>query len=178
MRSELLPERHRWHRVADPTWADPLDPDFAADDGGRWNPPGSFAVLYLNQDLVTARLNVRLFALEWPYAPEDLREENAPVLLSVTLPRQQRVLDAHSPAGVAEVGLPASYPEDSSGTLVTHRTCQGIGEAAHAAGLRGVRCRSARSPLGAGRELAWFPATVRSRARLVHRASFSEWFYA
>jgi hypothetical protein len=40
---------------------------------------------------------------------------------------------------------------------VPHRVCQAISERAQAAGRRGVGCRSAQTPRGAGRELAWFP---------------------
>jgi hypothetical protein len=78
---------------------------------------------------------------------------------------------------VAAVGLPSTYPLDATGELVSDHTCQPIGAAAEARGLRGIRCRSARAPLGAGRELAWFPATDRSRARVVESRAFSRWFW-
>lgn len=154
-----------------------MDASFAMERGGRWNPPGSFPVLYLNEDLVTARLNLRLFIAGWPYEPEDLRDDTGPRLVSALLPRAQRVADAHTPAGVAALGLPASYPLDARGRLVGRGACQRVGAEAHARGLRGVRCRSARAPDGAGRELAWFPATSRSRARLKETASFVTWYY-
>lgn len=176
MRTELLADGHVWLRVADPAWRDPLDPSHAATTGGRWNPPGSFPVLYLNEDVVTARVNVTVFARRWPFEPEDLRDDTGPVLVSATLPRHQRVVDMHTPAGVAAVRLPVSYPVDADGELVGHDRCAPVGVAARAAGRRGVRCRSARTPLGAGRELAWFP-TARSRARIVGRESFASWFY-
>lgn len=177
MRTEQLREGHEWLRIADPRWDDPLDPTFAQRAGGRWNPPGSHPTLYLNEDLATARLNLRAFVAEWPYEPSDLRDAAAPCLVSAALPRRQTVLDAHSPGGIAAVGLPATYPLDASGLLVPHAPCQGIGRAAHQAGLRGVRCLSARTPDGAGRELAWFPATARSRARRVRTRPFGEWFW-
>lgn len=175
--SELLPEGHTWLRIADPAWADPLDPTFAGTEGQRWNPPDSFAVLYLNEDLVTARLNLRLFIADWPFEPEDLRDDTGPCLAEAQLPRAQRVADVHSRRGVAAVGLPPSYPLDVDGRLIGHEVCQPIGATAKAQGLRGVRCRSARAPDGAGRELAWFPATSRSRARLGGIAAFETWFY-
>ncbi len=178
MRSEQLADGHAWLRVADPAWADPLDPTYAQQHGGRWNPPGSFPTLYLNEDVVTARLNLRLFAAGWPYEPEDLRDDTGPCLVTARLPRSQRVVDAHSREGVAAAGLPATYPLDGRGALVGHDTCRRVGAAAHAAGLRGVRCRSARTPEGAGRELAWFPATARSRARQVGVQPFAQWYYA
>jgi hypothetical protein len=161
--------------VADPAWADPLDPGFAQRSGQRWNPPDSFPALYLNEDVVTARINLRLFLDDLPYGPEDLRDDAGPVLVGCGLPRGQEVADVHTPAGVAAVGLPPSYPLGSDGSLVAHDVCQPIGQLARDHGLRGVRCRSAQSPF---RELAWFPATVRSRARLINRASFDEWFWA
>lgn len=177
MRTERLRDGHHWLRVADPAWADPLDPSFSAQFGGRWNPPGSFPTLYLNEDVVTARLNLRAFIAGWPYEPEDLRDDTGPVLVAATLPRDQHALDVHTPDGVAAVGLPATYPRDGAGDLVGHDACQPIGEAAREHGLRGVRCRSARSPDGAGRELAWFPATARSRARRQRTLPFEAWFW-
>ena len=50
IRREALPGDHVWWRIADPAWSNPLDPDFAWRRGGRWNPPDSFPVLYLNED--------------------------------------------------------------------------------------------------------------------------------
>ena len=66
--------------------------------------------------------------------------------------------DVHSRTGVATVGMPASYLLDAFGKLVPHPQCQRIGQQAKARRLRGARCRSARAPDGAGRELAWFPS--------------------
>lgn len=177
MQHEQLADGHEWLRLADPGWDDPLDPTFAQAAGGRWNPSGSFPTLYLNEDVVTAQLNLRAFIAGWPYEPEDLRDSAGPRLVGATLPRAQRVADVHSMAGVAQVGLPATYPVSEDGALVDHATCQAIGTAARAAGLRGVRCRSARAPDGAGRELAWFPASRRSRATPTRVLLFEEWFW-
>ena len=175
---EHLADGWTWWRIADRGWRNPLDPSFAAERGGRWNPPDSFPTLYFNEDKVTARLNLRAFIAGWPYEPEDLRAENGPVLVGATIPRQQRVCDAHSPAGLAAAGLPKTYPMDGAGRPVARERCRPIGGAARAAGLRGVRTRSAQSRDGAGRELAWFPATVRSRARRGATLSFDAWYWA
>ena len=177
MRTELLPDGHIWLRIAGPAWDDPLDPTFAMARGGRWNPPASFPVLYFNEDLVTARLNLRFFIAGWPYEPEDLRDDTGPILASAVLPHGQRVADVHTRGGVRAVGLPASYPLDDRGQPVRQDACQRIGAEARAKGLRGVRCRSARAPDGAGRELAWFPASSRSRAQLRAISSFEAWYY-
>ncbi len=178
MIDEGLTDGHRWLRICQPDWTDPLDDRFSQRRGGRWNPPSSWRTLYLNEDVVTARLNVERFIAAWPYEPEDLRVEAGPTLVVATLPARQRVADVHSPAGVAAVGLPATYPLERSGRLLDHGSCQHIGVEARVAGLRGIRCRSAQAPRGAGRELAWFPATARSRAKMLERLAFEDWYWA
>lgn len=177
MISERLDDGHHWVRLCEQGWADPLDPTFAQVKGGRWNPPRSWPTLYLNEDVVTARLNLRAFIAGWPYEPEDLRSDSGPRLAVATLPRSQQVADAHTPEGVAELGLPATYPRHRNGQVVRHDVCQDIGRQVHEARLRGVRCRSAQSPDGAGRELGWFPATARSRAKLVELLAFDDWYW-
>ena len=178
MIEERLTDGHRWLRICQHDWADPLDDSHAQRRGGRWNPPDSWRTLYLNEDLVTARLNVERFIDDQPYEPEDLRADAGPELAIAILPRAQRVADVHTPEGVAAVGLPATYPTDTRGRLVTHEPCPRIGSQARQAALRGIRSRSAQAPRGAGRELAWFPATSRSRARLQERLAFETWYWA
>ena len=174
---ERLPDRWTWWRIADVAWTNPLDPSFAQRAGARWNPPNSFPTLYLNEDRGTARHNLRAFIAGWPYEPEDLRADTGPVLVGATLPRDQHVCDAHSADGLHAVGLPRSYPRDSRGRTIGHDRCQRIGRRVKLAGLRGVRSRSAQSRAGEGRELAWFPATARSVARLTARLAFDEWYW-
>lgn len=173
----MLVDGHEWLRIADPAWEHPLDPSFAAKRAGRWNPPGSFPTLYVNEDLTTARLNLRQFIADWPYEPEELRSRTAPVVVGATLPRAQQVADVHTPEGVAAAGLPPSYPLDADGALVAHERCRPVGVAAKDRELRGVRCRSARASDGAGRELAWFPATSRSRAHRTQTWGFEDWYW-
>ncbi len=175
-RTERLAEGWIWWRIAEATWTDPLDPGYAQRAGGRWNPPGSYPTLYFNEDQQTARLNLRAFIDKKPYEPEDLRPEAAPVLVGATLPRNQTVCDAHSPAGLRALGMPSSYPFDDKGRVVPHARCQPLGQAVKDAGLRGLRVRSAQSADGTGRELAWFPASARSLARPVRRINFRKWY--
>ena len=125
---------------------------------------------------MTARLNLRAFIDKWPYEPEDLRDDTGPILVGCALPRRQVVSDAHSRAGVRAAGLPDTYPLEKDGTPVPHARCQLIGARAKATRLRGVRARSAQSREGAGRELAWFPASARSVARRVRTLAFVIWF--
>jgi hypothetical protein len=177
VRRERLRDGWQWWRIAEQGWRDPLDPAFARERGGRWNPPHSFDTLYFNEDVVTARLNLRHFIDAWPYEPEDLRADNGPVLVGATIPRDQDACDAHTPRGVAAAGLPATFPRDDRGDLVPHSPCQQVGQSAKDRDLRGVRARSAQSPDGTGRELAWFPATARSRARPIARRAFDDWYW-
>ena len=177
MKSELLSAASRWFRIAQAHWSDPLDPSFSRRGGGRWNPPGGHAALYFNGDLVTARFNFRRFARHHGYEPEDLDQATGPILVEATLPRRQEVADAHTPDGVKELRLPPTYPLDSKGRIVPWAHCQQIGVRIRAAGLRGVHCRSAEVPERAGRELAWFPATSRSRAKRVRTWHFPRWYW-
>lgn len=174
----MLTNGWTWWRIAEAGWRNPLDPGFAQGRGGRWNPPGSFPTLYLNEDQVTARLNLRRFIADWPYEPEDLRSDSGPVLVGARLPRNQKVCDAHTPTGIEALGLSATYPFDRRGKAVAHSRCQEIGRDVKQANLRGVRARSAQSRDGAGRELAWFPASARSRAQRVSLLRYENWYWA
>lgn len=162
----LVPDGRIFLRVAEPEWADPLDAGYAAAAGGRWNPPASFPTLYLNGDVATARLRVQRLAEGTPFTMDDL-DDDAYVLVAATLPREQACADAVSAAGLRSLGLPERYPLDEVGEPVGHDGCQPIGTEVRARRLRGVWCISAATRDGAGRELAWFPATSRSRASRV-----------
>lgn len=161
-----LPDGRIWLRVADPAWNDPLDPSHAREHGGRWNPPGSHATLYLNDDAATSRMQIERMLAGSPVHIEDLDDE-AYVLVAATLPRSQTCADAATRAGLRALGLPETYPRHADGGLVGYDVCQPIGGGVRRDGLRGVWCHSACTVDGRGRELAWFPATSRSVARAV-----------
>jgi hypothetical protein len=174
---EPLADGHVWLRVAKASWADPLDPTYAKDHGGRWNPPRSHATLYLNEDLATARAQIPRMLEGYPATPEDLDDEF--VLVGATLPARQMVADAVSDQGLEALGLPASYPAHANGRPVRRATCQPVGEQVAAMGLRGIRARSAATRDGSGRELAWFPARTTSRATQAGSAiPFHAWWDA
>jgi len=173
--TESLVDGHEWLRVADPAWADPLDPGYAAAVGGRWNPPGSYPTLYLNEDLNTARAQVTALFADTPVEPDDL--DDGFDLVVATLPRSQEVANAHEDEGLLELGLPETYPRYRNGRPVRHDVCQPIGQAVYEAGLRGVHARSAVTEDGSGLELAWFPARESSRATLLRRLPYRDWWY-
>lgn len=173
LRRPVAPVDHLWLRVCGPGWEDPFDPEFARVRGGRWNPPGSWPTLYLSRDLATARLQVARLLEGSPVDLDDLTDDAFEVV-AARLPRRQEAADVVTTEGVAAAGLPVGYPVDDTGGRVTHQACWPVAEAAHAAGLDGVECRSAALASGAGRELAWWP---RGRSARPHsgRVPFGVW---
>jgi len=176
-RATALPDRRVWLRVASPDWVDPLDPAWAATQGGRWNPPNSFPTLYLNADVPTAQLQIERLCEGMPFSAADLSDD-AYLLVPLRLPTAQRAADAVSEPGLAALGLPASYPLDSDGKVIDRAVCQPIGRQVRELRLNGVWCRSAASADGRGRELAWFPATRAAQPARRPPLPFGRWRHA
>jgi hypothetical protein len=166
----------RYLRVADPDWDDPLDGGYAKAQGGRWNPPGAFDVLYLNADRKTARLNVERLLADQPFGPEDLDPDEAFLLVAADVP-VDGYADIVTDGGCEAAGLPATYPVDAGGSRIGHDRCQPIGQRAHDAGLAGLACRSCVDGAGVeDEELAYFPRG--SRLVEARRWRFDEWFWS
>ena len=116
----------RFVRVAHPDWRRPLDPSFAAARGGRWNPPGSFPVLYLCATRAVARAVVLGRFEGLPYGLLDLRPDRRPVLIETDVPLH-RAVDVVTEAGCRAVDAPRQLPlrrtgpEDRMGTNPTPR---------------------------------------------------------
>lgn len=176
-RTVSLPDRRIWLRVAKPDWEDPLDPSYARDNGGRWNPPRSFPVLYLNADVVTARLQIERMCEGTPVTPDDLLDD-AYVLAAATLPPAQSAADAVSDEGLRALALAETYPLDRRGARVSHSTCSAVGAELEHHRIRGIWCRSACTDDGRGRELAWFSGTQNAGAVWDEPLPFGSWRYA
>lgn len=164
-----------YYRVAHPTWADPLDGLPAMPDGGRWNRPGSFPVVYLNQTIALARRFVAHKLRGQPYGPEDLEPDAGPDLAHAEVPSDDYV-DIVSDAGCRAAGLPTSYPVSPTGEPVAHEDCRPLGDRAWNLGERGIACRSA--TFGASRsdeELAW--SRRDTTMVLLDRQPFATWFF-
>jgi hypothetical protein len=163
-------------RVVGPDWADPLDASFSVRSGGRWNPPGTFAALYLCRDVETARANARRLLEGQPFTFDDLLPERLPALVETTVP-EARYVDAVSARGLVSLDLPATYPLDAQGELVPQERCRPIGAAAWAAGEPGIASRSAAPGAPpAGEELALFDRG--GRLRRGRRRRFDRWYRA
>lgn len=165
-----------FYRVADQDWTDPLDTGYTKRRGGRWNAPGSFGVLYLSENVATARDFVRHLHAGRPYGPEDLG--HPPLLVVVNVPEEDYT-DAHSETGLQVLGLPLSYPRTApaAGDIVPYERCQPIGKQLFDAGELGIACRSANAPDGAGAELAWFDQAGRTGPALTGSRTFEEWYW-
>jgi hypothetical protein len=160
-----------YFRVADPDWDDPLDGRYAAQRGGRWNPPESFPVVYLCRSVEVARANVYRRLRGQPYGPEDLLPGAGPVLVRARVP-EDRYLNVITDAGCSDVGLPTTYPLDSRRRIVPHSRCQRIGLRAWEAGLPGIAARSA--AVRTGEELGYFG---RRKLRRGAVRLFEDWFW-
>jgi RES domain-containing protein len=163
-------------RVADPRWRDPLDGSHSMRSGGRWNPPGSFPVVYLCETVGVARAYVYRKLADQPYGAEDLAPARAPVLVATRV-RRARFADLVSARGLRSAGLPASYPRDARNRAIGWSRCQPVGVEAWEAGHPGIACRSA-APSAPAREeeLAWFERR-RRRLRVGARRAFADWFW-
>ena len=164
-----------YFRIADPNWPDPLDASYSVARGGRWNPPGSFPVLYLNRDVHTSRANLRRRFAGLPYGPELLRPEQTPLLVETTVAEADYV-DVITDEGCREVGLPTTYPVDTHGHEIDRGRCQEIGSRAWQAGERGIACRSAATHDRSGEELALFRREGESPLPVNRRLILREWF--
>jgi RES domain len=165
-----------YERVADPAWLRPLDPRFAQERGGRWNPPRSFPVVYLCADRDVARAVVLRRFEGLPYGVVDLLPSRAPVLIATDVP-EGRLVDVVDDAGCRATGLPASYPLDGRGRTIAWARTQPVGETAWEQGERGIACRSsAMARRERGEELAWFVRGSADRLRIDRRRAFEDWF--
>lgn len=160
-------------RMADPDWEEPLSPEYARQHGGRWNPPASFGVVYLNATVDVARAQVGHKLEPRGIRPEDLDDESGPVLVATTVPRSDYV-DAVGDEGLVDLGLPRSYPLDDAGQPIPHTRCQPIGLRAWNEDEPGIACRSAAVPAGNGEELAFF---ARRDLKSNQVDSFSAWYW-
>lgn len=161
--------------MADPSWRDPLSGEHARRKGGRWNPPESFDVIYLNASRDVARAQVRHRLEPRGIRPEDLDPSAGPLLVQTEAPGD-RYVDAVTERGLTSLGLPASYPLDAEGEVVPHETCQPIGWRVYEASEPGIACRSAaRTAPAGGEELAYFG---RRSLRETGAESFVDWYWS
>ena len=142
-----------------PTDRGPLDPTGSLLHGGRWNPAGTFAALYLGtprqtvlDDLAAA---VRALDLGAADLPDFVLHE---VQVSAV-----RLLDLSTPEACVSVGL-----QQADLVAAGRAACQHVGETAWRCGWQGVLAPSA---TGSGLVLAVFPDRVSAGAMVVVRTA-------
>jgi hypothetical protein len=179
-----MPARHterggEYFRVADVDWEDPLDGSYSMLRGGRWNPPGSFPVVYLCASTAVARANVARRYRGLPYGVTELAPGAGPDLVSTSV-TEERFVDVVSDRGCTTAGLPRNYPLNAAGREIPWSRCQPLGQQWWDAGEPGVACRSAallvsdHNPPSPGEELAWFD---RRHLAATARVPFDDWFW-
>ena len=176
MRTELLADAHRWLRICEAAGMIRSIPP-SRNSAAAGGPPDSWRTLYLHEDEVTARLNLRAFVRGWPSETEDLRADTGPPLAVATLPRDQQVADAHSPRRRRHTGVARH--------LLVHDERRAR-RPRHLPGRRyaGGRWTAGRAPpVGAG--ATWrrpgarvVPATARCRPTLLERRPFPDWYWS
>jgi RES domain-containing protein len=161
-----------YFRVAKPEWENPLDTSYAHRQGGRWNPPLSFPVLYLNATIEVAKANVHHLHFHGaPWDPEDIRPGAGPVLAEASVP-EDRYVDVVTPEGIERGGLPPGYPKRAD-----YVECQAVGQRAWDQDHPGIACLSAAPGTPAeGEELAWFDRGI-TRPVLVATKVFEQWYF-
>lgn len=123
-------------RVVQRGWKALLDPSYARREGGRWNSPASFPVLYACCSETVARAIVYERLHRAGVVLADLRDATRPQLVEIGW--TGTLVDAASPRGLAAAGLPAEYPD-----AVGYDRTRPLGAAWVASGHEGVVCRSA-----------------------------------
>jgi len=167
-----------YNRLAEPSWADPLDSSHSQRTGGRWNAPGAFAGLYLNDGVPTARLQVLHKLKGQPYGPEDLSPDEQHDLVLLDVPEDEHYLDCVTDEGLRVVGLPSTYPRHPGGSEVSHAECRPIGQRAWDDVRSGVACRSAAtSAAPTNEELVFFDHPGRHRPTVTDRVAFANWWW-
>jgi hypothetical protein len=165
-----------YSRLVEPGWEDPLGTSYSLRAGGRWNAAGGYGALYLNASDEVARLQVAHKLAGQPYGVEDLDPAEQHDLVRVHV-ADRDALDCATEAGLAAVGLPATYPRDAAGDVVPHSRCQPIGADARERGLAGVLCRSAAGRDEHDHELALFDTAI-DAATQTDRVPFADWYWS
>jgi len=128
----------------------PLSGAGARFQGGRWNPPQSFATLYFGLERETVIAEFERLAARSGLAPGDF----LPRRFYRYAVRLERLVDLRDPAARAALAI--------TGTDLASKdlsTCQAIGEAGHRLGYEGILAPSA---AGHGTVLAIFSDRLRS----------------
>jgi RES domain-containing protein len=160
-----------------PSYDQPLDSSYAQQTGGRWNPPGSFAVLYTFTSPQTAQtwLDTRWSALGFTW--DEIEPAKLPDLVVMDA-EVEGLADVATDEGLQAFGLPAVYPVGFE-TSGSYSMTQAIGVQIHDRQGPGLVTRSATAQSWTGPMLNWCEVAIFTEyARLptaVDRLSYNKW---
>src|SRR5207302_1800720 len=126
----------------------PLDGSRAKADGGRWNPPGSFEVIYTSCSLRAQIAFLREHYRNESINPWEQPEEKQRDLHDLHVD-QDGLVDAVNDRGLVGLGLPETYPLG-----VSYDTTRRVGQRLYDERRPGIWCRCAPDP--AEQEIALF----------------------
>lgn len=155
----------------------PLSSQFAYNLGGRWNPPGSFPVLYTSASVAGVRAFVDwqsdYYGIQWA----DRAPEDQPDLLVLTI--EGSFADVATESGLTFYGLPKTYPIGYQGAEAWTIT-QPIGASIYAAGWPGLVTRSATLSSWSGPMQEWAEVAIFAdkapTPQLVGRFAYDDWY--
>lgn len=160
-----------YYRVCGPDWNDPSDTEYSKAHGGRWNAPGAFGALYLNQNVKGARANARRW-IERHFGaavlPEDIAEAFLPDVATFHV-ETGAFVDAVTDRGRRGLGLPARYPSGEG-----YPRCRAIGARLYRAKGLGIATVSAVTTQS--EELIVFDSAVKRVTNVGPRRRFADWF--
>jgi hypothetical protein len=155
----------------------PLAANFALTAGGRWNPAGSFAVLYTCASVEVARSFVNARAQKYGVPWNERPREEQPDLLVLNL--NATFTDVATDSGLQRYGLPVSYPvgyQLESSYVIT----QPIGQAIFNSGASGLVARSATSSSWTGSIPQWAEVAIfvdhSDSPQVVDRVPYADWY--
>ena len=95
-----------------------------ASGGGRWNPPGAFAALYLCRDVETARANARRLLDGQPFTFDDLLPERLPALVETDRAPRPATSTPSARAGWRRSACRRPIRATGAGSVIGHERCQ------------------------------------------------------
>src|SRR5438105_1296114 len=156
---------------------EPLSGALSREHGGRWNPPGSFPVLYTFLSRRVARTWVEARLARGGIALSEVQPEALPDLLVLECHLEQ-LADLATDAGLKEVGLPSTYPIGFE-TEAAYPATRPIGMSVYSARAHGVLTRSATATSWEGPVMNWGEIAIftdyASPPILIERLSHERW---